>query len=1602
MANSAEQNIIDRLAQAPTFHPSGAKLFVPDWTLDPGDVVTITAKDNVNDPTEEPKAYQMPIYSMEFQWNGSSMAEVQSTGNQKREPLSALRRKEYQSGRRGYGMMRELEEQEVTRYEHYVEQTDAYRKEIYTISGVEYNQQTGQVVYQIDPATGEYILDDAGNKIPVYNELSNGSISGQIIQSGQRMATIIRQSGTVTNVFFESKDYAAGDRVLYPDASGEPYVFTKDHPHGPWKGTEGENADVRALGTLQSQIDNNTENFNIIYGEVGEIDGRIDTIEGSALWGDADSLIAINGKMRVEGGKLIITEGGGVVTERTVGGRTVQSGIWDSGNLTAGMIVQTINGTSETIISSDKINLDGYVTSTVLDTRLLNADSLFTDTGYANYIKAGSFVTRAGGSVTGDSIYATSSLSIGSNTSGGSGTLYYRGNQYYRQGLTLGPSNGYIAEGHFLGDSNTTLSLNHSHSITITELSGADDGKIQVQLGPAVTENAASRTGNFKIADTNAYKTGVASARLAVGLAPLSYTEIIGGNYPSSQTIYTDTTGRTDASGTDANLHRDITLSLDVDEDYVYMKHGSDVIARIVNPGSGTAYEDGYAAGQANASAEISGVALNRNHTSYSSDNNRLSLQIIARPKLVLLSDDDPPQRTETLGTAETVDDTMVVTVTNSTLAVEDYANGVYTITGSGGKVNIDSVDGQGGADIPVGVTSYTFTPTEAMNDVTSGTGTVTGAWGTDQSKADEYHKYNVSASVPIRFNGTTLFSAAASAHFPITVADIAVSAPFAKDTENGTEVSYSGKYTLGRASGGTVSVNGSVLSGIQAGIASTGVTEIPLTLECTVADPWDSANHVYNVSAGATLKQGNTARLTRSASDTLVPTDAINYGKTLVEVESSFEKFTGTPSSPETLESGETYELLVQKDGFTVDQRFYTVPGQQTPTVSDWSLSYQSGTDYTYKASVKVNGSTKESGNLLATDAYNNGWTGAYQSVGIFPTAVADLVPGGSPITIYAQAKATSGSAKSNVASVQVKARALNLKDETFTANDTYTVPEGYDGYGTVTVDVTGDAKVSKGIWQNGEITFTAGAEGETTQSVGLSLQIAGVQDVATSAEATVLDGQDSTGATETLHLTETPWTENEKTVQLRVSTTGGQVVASRTISAPSEIDGATLLSAVLPSGETAQPLVNGNYGVYLTRNGTQVSETPVGYYSVTTAGSLTYVINSTGNAVNVYGNNSLTPVGQLYPNTDVTVGSGTDSLRRRQITYNGRTGYVSQSALSSTKGSTNYIGRIGWTDEGSDPSTRTVSQLSPVILGASDVGETTHNVDVVYSDGESVANGAQITIDASAISGGGGSVDHIAKSGDVSYSENFKTVYFNATAYDENDTALHTNQVSANISEAWENGWLTGRSEVSPYAIQSGRSVTISSNTGSGGTMVYPQTVQGQQYDAMDAVRVIVNVPTSGGIQGVTKTHDSDAVVDWNNWRNEFTGIQSLSSRYNYLTVTANDGTTYKLGINASDVWTAGKNSVQTNVTISPSGSRELGYGGSVTVWAKLNGTNVASCTVSAPYMPTTGINTGRDKSIPYGSTSYQVTPGHNIMIQFLQNGSVAKTVYVEGKAS
>ena len=221
-----------------------------------------------------------------------------------------------------------------------------------------------------------------------------------------------------------------------------------------------------------------------------------------------------------------------------------------------------------------KVYIDGEITAT--NGTITN---LKTGTTKATLINSDAL---NGDSVTGGTVYATSQLSIGGGSGGGSGTLYYRGIQFYKQSVTMGASP-YFIEGHFLGDNSTALSLNHYHTITAEEGTGADAGKIIITLSdPVSTSDTSNHVTNFKIADTTAYKNGVLSARNNVKVNAFTANAVTG-TLPDHRTFTYATDAPTPASGTSQADTWYLTggSSWSSNKTTVYLRYGSD---------SGTAY----------------------------------------------------------------------------------------------------------------------------------------------------------------------------------------------------------------------------------------------------------------------------------------------------------------------------------------------------------------------------------------------------------------------------------------------------------------------------------------------------------------------------------------------------------------------------------------------------------------------------------------------------------------------------------------------------------------------------------------------------------------------------------------------------------------------------------------------------------------------------------------------------------------------------------------------------------------------------------------------------------------------------------------------------
>lgn len=504
MANEAEQAIYNKLAAAPTFHPSTTDLLPEDWALEPGDIVTVQS-DGEN--------YLTPVYSMNLDWNGASKVSIQSTGNKKREPLSALQRRQFSGARSSYRTQKELEETQVTYTRHFTA-TDKRITSTMTATGVLLDED-GDPVTRINPETGEeeYVFDESG-----------ATLSSKVIATA---------------------------------------------------------------GKLETEVSERQQDSSSFTSQIQQMARKI---------------------------ALVVTQKDG-------------QDVVNAASIVLGINNQDKTSESYVDISADKINLTGYVTATTLDARLVKADALFTTTGYAGTIYAGNVqVNGSGGTVTSPLVYATSQLSIGSSSGGGTGSLYYRGQQYYRQGITLGQAGAMIAEGQFLGNSSTSINLNHFHDIDIEEVqSGSHAGQMQVTLGAAVaTTDTSDHIAFFKIADTAYYRSHVGidntgtwvwepedlayirhvTARDAtvadITLPTISMSATLG----TSQSATVSAKGPAGSSTPAQKVASDIQLYLQTDAQYAYITTntgtptaGQNIVARVTNTGGGTGTitEDGWA-----------------------------------------------------------------------------------------------------------------------------------------------------------------------------------------------------------------------------------------------------------------------------------------------------------------------------------------------------------------------------------------------------------------------------------------------------------------------------------------------------------------------------------------------------------------------------------------------------------------------------------------------------------------------------------------------------------------------------------------------------------------------------------------------------------------------------------------------------------------------------------------------------------------------------------------------------------------------------------------------------------------------------------------------
>lgn len=241
--------------------------------------------------------------------------------------------------------------------------------------------------------------------------------------------------------------------------------------------------------------------FASFYGAVKELEKDVQTISGSVLWQNESNLVNIVGTVTVDNknNRVIINDGYGLYTNDN----GTYHGVWDEGNLTAGVMIKKINGDeTEVALKADKLYLDADKTVKV-------GEALFITTGGAFWVKrnatfgnkAGEFVTINGGTVNAPTLQVNS---------GGS--------------LQFSPGS----------QSGSAISINHATAaslITDVQISGPVNDVYTLQykkIGTGGTWNNASVTfsrattlykSNYKISDTS--KTaGWSSGRFTVRAEP--------------------------------------------------------------------------------------------------------------------------------------------------------------------------------------------------------------------------------------------------------------------------------------------------------------------------------------------------------------------------------------------------------------------------------------------------------------------------------------------------------------------------------------------------------------------------------------------------------------------------------------------------------------------------------------------------------------------------------------------------------------------------------------------------------------------------------------------------------------------------------------------------------------------------------------------------------------------------------------------------------------------------------------------------------------------------------------------------------------------------
>jgi len=263
---------------------------------------------------------------------------------------------------------------------------------------------------------------------------------------------------------------------------------------------EGAEDDLAAL------IQANADNISAALGDIEEVDGRVQSIEGSTLWMNRDSVTAATGKLVVDDqGNLHVVDGSNLY----LGTGQASMGVYTDGSLTAGIIVDKINNGSVNIQGS-RVNVTATDRATwgVYDNDTLTAGIIVDKINGGSATIAASKVNLTGYLFVGNSGNFSGSLhsTDGNITAHGQiGGASLSGQYITLDGEQLTSYTLSFMSNLWTVASDGNIDLAHYHDIEVTE----DNGVITITQGAAQSTPGSD---SFNIADTQFYKDAVASA----------------------------------------------------------------------------------------------------------------------------------------------------------------------------------------------------------------------------------------------------------------------------------------------------------------------------------------------------------------------------------------------------------------------------------------------------------------------------------------------------------------------------------------------------------------------------------------------------------------------------------------------------------------------------------------------------------------------------------------------------------------------------------------------------------------------------------------------------------------------------------------------------------------------------------------------------------------------------------------------------------------------------------------------------------------------------------------------------------------------------------